>query len=104
MSRQKTWYEFRPVEDGGKTATTDLFYREEVQLALRNRGMPLERQSFFATLECELLERRSFRNHAEARMAIFEFVEGFYHRRQRHSALGYQSPVAFEDDQGKTAA
>ena len=42
MSRQQTWYEFRPVGDGGKTATTDLFYREEVQLALRNRGMPLE--------------------------------------------------------------
>ena len=42
MSRQQTWYEFRPVGEAGKTATTDLFYREEVQLALRNRGMPLE--------------------------------------------------------------
>ncbi len=38
-------------------------------------------ESFFATLECELLERRSFRSHAEARMAIFEFLEGFYNRR-----------------------
>ena len=47
-------------------------------------------ESFFATLECELLERRSFRSHAEARMAIFEFLEGFYNRRRRHSALGYQ--------------
>ena len=35
-------YEFRQVGDGGKTAATDLFYREEIQLALRNRGMPLE--------------------------------------------------------------
>ena len=61
-------------------------------------------ESFFATLECELLERRSFRSHAEARMAIFEFVEGFYNRRRRHSALGYQSPVAFEDNHGQTAA
>ena len=61
-------------------------------------------ESFFATLECELLERRSFRSHAEARMAIFEFVEGFYNRRRRHSALGYQSPVAFEDNLGQTAA
>ena len=50
-------------------------------------------ESFFATLECELLERRSFRSHAEARMAIFEFLEGFYNRRRRHSALGYQRPV-----------
>ena len=35
-------YEFRQVGDGGKTAATDLFYKEEIQLALRNRGMPLE--------------------------------------------------------------
>ena len=42
-------------------------------------------ESFFATLECELLDRRSFRSHAEARMAIFEFVEGFYNRHRRHS-------------------
>ena len=61
-------------------------------------------ESFFATLECELLERRSFRSHAEARMAIFEFVEGFYNRRRRHSVLGYQSPAAFEDNPGQTAA
>ena len=61
-------------------------------------------ESFFATLECELLDRRSFRSHAEARMAIFEFVEGFYNRRRRHSALGYQSPADFEDNQGEAAA
>ncbi len=61
-------------------------------------------ESFFATLECELLDRRSFRSHAEASMAIFEFVEGFYNRRRRHSALGYQSPAAFEDLQGEAAA
>ena len=53
-------------------------------------------ESFFATLECELLERRSFRSHAEARMAIFEFIEGFYNRRRRHSALGYRSPADYE--------
>ena len=53
-------------------------------------------ESFFATLECELLDRSRFRSRAEARLAIFEFIEGFYNRRRRHSALGYQSPVAFE--------
>ena len=42
MCRQQMSYEFRPVGDGGKTATTELFYREEVQLAHANRGMPLE--------------------------------------------------------------
>ena len=42
MLEQQTTYEFRPVGDGDKTAKTDLFYKEEIQLALRNRGMPLE--------------------------------------------------------------
>jgi putative transposase len=53
-------------------------------------------ESFFATLECELLAQRKFRNQAEARMAIFEFIEGWYNPRRRHSALGYLSPVEFE--------
>ena len=61
-------------------------------------------ESFFATLECELLDRSRFRSRAEARLAIFEFIEGFYNRRRRHSALGYQSPVAFEATRTGAAA
>ena len=53
-------------------------------------------ESFFATLECELLQRRKFKTKAEARMAIFSFVEGWYNPSRRHSALGYKSPVEFE--------
>jgi len=53
-------------------------------------------ESFFATLECELLDRRKFQTKAEARMAVFEFIEGWYNPGRRHSALGYQSPIAFE--------
>jgi putative transposase len=53
-------------------------------------------ESFFATLECELLDRRRFKTQAEARMAVFEFVEGFYNRRRRHSSIGYLSPVDYE--------
>jgi putative transposase len=53
-------------------------------------------ESFFATLECELLDRRKFQTHAEARMALFRYIEGFYNPRRRHSALGYLSPVNFE--------
>ncbi len=53
-------------------------------------------EAFFATLECELLDRRRFRSQAEARMAVFRFIEGWYNPRRRHSALGYLSPVEYE--------
>ncbi len=53
-------------------------------------------ESFFATLECELLARRRFRTQAEAKMAIFDFIEGWYNPRRRHSALGRVSPLTFE--------
>ena len=53
-------------------------------------------ESFFATLECELIDRRCFRTQAQARMAIFEFLEGWYNPKRRHSALGYLSPKDYE--------
>ncbi len=56
-------------------------------------------ESFFATLECELLDRSSFRTPAEARLAVFDFIEGWYNPRRRHSALDYESPLAFEQRQ-----
>ena len=53
-------------------------------------------ESFFATLECELLDRTCFRTQSEARRAVFEFIEGWYNLKRRHSALGYISPAEFE--------
>jgi putative transposase len=53
-------------------------------------------ESFFATLECELLDRRRLATKAEARMAIFEFIEGWYNPTRRHSRLGRISPMQFE--------
>ena len=53
-------------------------------------------ESFFATLECELIDRRRFRSRSEARMAVFQFIEGFYNPSRRHSALGYLSPIEYE--------
>jgi len=53
-------------------------------------------ESFFATLECELLDRKRFANQVEARMAIFEFIEGWYNSHRRHSSLHYLSPMEFE--------
>jgi putative transposase len=53
-------------------------------------------ESFFATLECELLDRRRFQTPAQGRLEVFEFLEGWYNPRRRHSALGYLSPAEFE--------
>ncbi len=53
-------------------------------------------ESFFATLECELLDRRRFRTRDEARLAIFDFLETWYNPRRRHSALEYLAPLEFE--------
>ena len=53
-------------------------------------------ESFFATLECELLDRVTLRTPSEARTAVFDFIEGWYNPTRRHSSLDYESPLAFE--------
>jgi putative transposase len=53
-------------------------------------------ESFFATLECELLDRTRFETQAEAGLAIFEWIEGWYNSKRRHSSIGYLSPSEFE--------
>ncbi len=53
-------------------------------------------ESFFATLECELLDRRRFPNQVAARLAVFDFIEGWYNTDRRHSALAYLSPINYE--------
>ena len=60
-------------------------------------------ESFFATLECELLDRCRFKTQAEARRAVVEFIEGFYTPRRRHSSIGYLSPVNYERQHHATA-
>ena len=57
-------------------------------------------ESFFATLECEVLDRHRFRTQADARLAVFDFIEGWYNPRRRHSALDYLSPMIFERAHG----
>jgi putative transposase len=53
-------------------------------------------ESFFATLECELLDRHRFRDRHEAALAVFDYIEGFYNPRRRHSSLGNLAPNEFE--------
>ena len=54
-------------------------------------------ESFFASLETELIDRSDWRTTDEARLAVFDYIEVFYNRRRRHSALDYLSPAVFED-------
>ncbi|MEW6523701.1 MAG: IS3 family transposase [Bacillota bacterium] len=53
-------------------------------------------ESFFATLQTELLDRNTWARRAQLRTAIFEYIEAFCNRRRRHSKLGYYSPAEFE--------
>ncbi len=61
-------------------------------------------ESFFATLECELLDRQRFKTRTDARLALFDYLEVFYNRERRHSRLGYLSPAAFEAHRAQEAA
>ena len=55
-------------------------------------------ESFHASLEKDLLRRRSLRSSQEARTAVFEYIEAFYNRERLHSTLGYRSPAEYEHD------
>lgn len=57
-------------------------------------------ESFFATLKRELVEDENFRTRDEARLAVFEFIEGWYNPKRMHSTLGYKSPMEFEAEYG----
>lgn len=54
-------------------------------------------ESFFASLKSDLVRGRHFATHAEARAALFDYIETFYNRRRRHSSLGYLTPAEYEE-------
>jgi putative transposase len=60
-------------------------------------------ESFFATLECELLDRHPWPTRAGLRTAIFDFIEVFYNRQRRHSTLDYASPINYEQQHAPAA-
>jgi putative transposase len=62
----------------------------------RHRSINAMAESFFSTLEAELLSRRRFASQAEARMACFSYIEGWYNPVRLHSALGCRSPMTYE--------
>ncbi len=61
-------------------------------------------ESWFATLKRELVYRTNYTTHAEARQDIFEYIEVWYNRQRKHSAIGYKSPVAYEEQWRKSTA
>lgn len=69
-------------------------------ISMSRRGQCLDNapvESFFGTLKTEMhLRGDPFDSHAEARRALFEYIEIFYNRQRRHSTLGYRSPIEFE--------
>ena len=60
-------------------------------------------ESFFATLECELIDRSCFRSQVEARLAVFDYIERFYNPHRRHSSLAHLSPVHYEEKHADVA-
>ena len=52
-------------------------------------------ESFFATLECKLIDRRVWKTHTKARLEIFTWIEAWYNPHRRHSSLGQISPINF---------
>jgi len=60
-------------------------------------------ESFFAMLETELLDRNRLTNKSEARMAIFQYIEGSYKEGRRHFSIGTIAPVIFENQYHQTA-
>ncbi|WP_375314925.1 IS3 family transposase [Schlesneria sp. DSM 10557] len=73
--------------------------RNNITCSMSRRGncwdnAPME--SFFATLKKELVHREQYQTRSQARQSLFEYIETFYNRVSRHSKLGHQSPVNFE--------
>src|SRR6266542_5186967 len=91
----------RPVERGQYVS---LIFGERcrnagVQLSMGSKGDAYDNavaESFFASLEKDLLRRRSFATRDDARTAVFDYIETFYNPIRLHSTLGYLSPVEYE--------
>jgi putative transposase len=89
--------------DQGSQYTAVVFTRRceaaQIDVSMGSRGDCFDNavcESFHATLKRELINRYTWPTRADARTAVFEYIEGFYNARRRHSTLGYLSPIAYE--------
>ena len=90
--------------DQGCQYTSQAFTRRcrtvGIEVSIGSRGDCFDNavlESFHATIKKDLIHRRSWPTEAEARTAVFEYIEAFYNRRRRHSRLGMLSPADFEN-------
>jgi len=91
----------RLVETGQYTSAQHarLAKRHGVRLSVGRRGQCWDNavaESFFSTLKTELIHRQAWTTRKASHQAIFEYIEGWYNTRRRHSSLGYLSPAAYE--------
>ena len=91
----------RPLEPGQYTSFACGRTLREAGIAqsMGSRGDAYDNalaESFMSTLKTELIDRRSWPTRQQARTAIYDYIEGWYNPRRRHSALGYLSPAEFE--------
>ena len=73
--------------------------KQGFQISMSGKGNCFDNaavETFFKSLKAELIWRRSWNTRRETQAALFEYINGFYNPRRRHSALGWKSPLAFE--------
>jgi transposase InsO family protein len=78
-----------------------------IRCSMSRRGNCLDNapmESFFGTLKCELVHRNEFATIAQARAAIANYIESFYNPKRRHSALGYRTPIEYEEETRRSLA
>ena len=86
---------------------TDLLKAQGCQISMSHKASPWENgacESWMKTLKAEEVYRQEYRNLAEARVGIAQFIEKVYNQKRLHSALGYRPPVEFEQGLAGSAA
>ncbi|MBB4575708.1 transposase InsO family protein [Rhizobium lentis] len=89
--------------DQGSQYTSDQFQRLMADHGMSRSGNVWDNaamESFFSSLKTERTARKVYRTRDDAKADVFDYIERFYNPKRRHSALGYLSPMEFENKVG----